>query len=190
MKKSDIFKTFMELRPNSTFISISEYKNNRNEISNFGIVFHASYQNVLFKSLSIVSMFVPKNKTEEEAKFAIVKSLTKRLMKLSKPIEEKEKDVYKHFKDADGKIISGIKFHKENKELHISGLEVKKEIISVGDLKKVKSKPLTKAKNKILALTPLSKWRQFKLEPNKFKEIKVEGFSILPEADINSVKVD
>lgn len=190
MNKADLVQTFMELRPASTFLSIKKYKNSYGEVSNFGIVLHASYENVLFKTLSMVSMFKPESKVEEKAKLEIVKSLTSSLSSLKKDKKEKDSDVYTHFKNADGNLIKGIKYHKKNDELYVYGLEVSKEVVTPVDYKKVKSKALTKAKNRILAKTPLARWRQFKLNAEKFEQINVEGISIIPETELVLVKVD
>lgn len=174
----NLVKTFANLRPSSTFLSIKEYQNNDGEVSNFGLVFHVSYLTLLNKSLAIAEKFNPSNELESQAKLEILQSLKNSIDKVkTTPIEEVD-DAYHHFADDAGNFVKGVKLHKNTGELHLYGYQIHKEVLIPGVYKKVNSKPLTLAKRAIEKQLPVKKWRQFKLTPEKFREIKVEGIVI------------
>lgn len=159
------------LRPSATFIAIKGYKAESGEISDFNVVFNISYHNALIKSHKIVSDFVPTNEIEIQAKKELLESFEK---SLSSNVEPTNDEVYRSVFNADGEKLSGVKIHRETGELHLYGLLVNKKITKSIDHKKVNSRPLTIAKNKIRNLCPVSKFRQFKLTENNFQSISIE----------------
>jgi hypothetical protein len=96
-----------------------------------------------------------------------------------KTVEEIE-DGYTRFFDDNGSYIKGVKLHTATDTLHIYGLVVHKRLIIPGNYKTVNSKPLTIAKDKLRHLTPVGKFRQFRLLPEQVDAIAVEGLHLLP----------
>lgn len=177
MKLKKLVDIFGELRPNATLLSVKEYTNNWNEISNFGIVFHIDYEEALRRSHKKVSTYVATDILHKEAKRLVLSSLTSRLDAFRVPLEERDHP-YVHFKDANGAYIKGIKAHQETGDLYLFGLLVSKKILVPAKYKPTNSSQLTLAKDRIENGTPVSKFRQFKLIPKSYKEIKVESLII------------
>ena len=180
MNKNDFLSTLASLRPASTFLSIMGYRNAEEEVANYNLVFHMSYENALEKSIAIINDYTPQDEDEKLAKVELLKSWNTSLVKFkATPMEEVADDHYQTFTDDDGNPIKGVKMHKESGELHLYGLQVHKKIIVPGKPhKEVKSKSVTLAKNKLKALTPLSKFRQFKIQPNQLDAISVGKITI------------
>jgi hypothetical protein len=177
MTVEELVNVFAKLRPNATFVSIKEYTNNYNEISNFGIVFHIDYKEVLKRSQKIVSSYRSEDILYKEAKRLVLSSLNGRIDSYKNPLEERDAP-YVYFKDAYGKYIKGIKAHQETGDLYMFGLLVSKEILVPANYKQTNSSSLTLAKEKIERITPVSKFRQFKLIPRSYKEITIENITI------------
>jgi len=87
---------------------------------------------------------------------------------------------YINVKDANNNIIDGIKLNISSSELHLYGLVFNKVIIKPGVYKQVKSSELTQAKNTLKSLTPLSKFRQYRLVNGGFEQISVQKLTLTP----------
>jgi hypothetical protein len=61
-------------------------------------------------------------------------------------------------------LFHGIKVHKENETLELSGLAYRKRIITEGVYPEVNSRPKTIAKAKLRNALPLGKWRTYRLD--------------------------
>jgi hypothetical protein len=79
----------------------------------------------------------------------------------------------------------GVKMHKENGDLHIVGLQEHKTVLEPGVYKERQSSEKTIAKNKIRALLPSSRFRQYRL--SNLLRATVNGETLEIEGDI---KVD
>lgn len=169
--------TFAGLRPGATFVGVNEYTNLYNELSTFGIVFHIDYKKSLKNSLDIVYKFKPNDLLHKEAKRLLIASLIGRIDAFSRPLEKRDSP-YVYFKDANKTYIKGIKMHEETEDLYMFGFVVSKKILAPTKYIKINSEPLTLAKNRIENLTPVSKFRQFRLIPKSYKEIKIENLII------------
>ena len=42
------------IRPDSTFLSLKKYRNANNEVADYQIIFHASYENAIKRSISFL----------------------------------------------------------------------------------------------------------------------------------------
>lgn len=164
--------TFGTLRRDSTFLSIKEYIATSGEVADFAIAFHVDYRGALKRSHQIISDYKPEDEIQTAARTAILASMSKRLTE-KESLDEIDA-TYVYFNDAHGQQIKGIKAHRETNDLYLFGFVRSKSILTPGTYKDVKSSPLTIAKRKIENLTPISKFRQFKLSPGSFKEIRVE----------------
>ena len=167
---------FSHVRPQATFLSILEYMNNYHEIADFTICFHVDYLNAVERSFNIVEKYNPKDDIEAEAREEILQSFQWTLNGFN-PLYTC-RDVYEDILDADGKPIPGIKLHSQQDIVHIVGKRVRKNIISEGLYLDRNSANKTVAKRIIKAKTPISKWVQFKLVPNRFRELSVQKMRI------------
>lgn len=180
MNKEDFVSELSKIRPSSTFLYLQKYNSLANELANFSIIFHISYQNALKKSIAILENMVPNSMLQAEAKHSVLLSFHDSLEKCQTiPVEEID-DAYTRFFDSDGSYIKGVKLHARTSTLHLYGFVHKKQILMPGIYKKVNSAPLTIEKEKLRRMTPLSKFRQFKITPNQLEKISVEGLNLLP----------
>ena len=180
MDKSAFVAELSKLRAASTFLTLKGYHNEHSEIADHSIVFHMSYKNALEKSVSILENLTVSGDLEIQAKTELLASFKKSLLSMeTTPMEELENG-YTGFLDDDGKYIKGIKLHNTTDTLHIYGLGVQKRVLMPGMYPTKNQKPLTIAKDKLRALTPVGKFRQYKIHPDKVDSIQVQGLSLLP----------
>lgn len=177
MNLEQMVDTFAKLRPSATFVSVKEYLNSYHELSDFGIVFHIDYEAALKRSYEIVSGFKAEDILTREAKRLVLSSLTGRIDAYKTPLEERD-NPYVYFKDIDGNYIKGIKAHEDTNDLFMFGFVVSKKILVPAEYKHTNSAPLTIAREKIESLTPVSKFRQFRLIPKSYRTITVENLQI------------
>lgn len=180
-KKMTAFKDyciniFSYVRPQATFLSVKEYKNNYYEVADFTVCFHANYLNAVSRSLEIVDGYSPSNDIEAIARDEMIESFRWTLNGFN-PLYTCQ-DVYEDILDADGKPIPGIKLHKRQDSVHINAMRVRKNIISKGLYPDRDSADKTIAKRILRAKTPIGNWLQFKLEPKRFKELTVQKMRI------------
>lgn len=173
--QNDLFlQELSKIGSGATFLTVSEYTNSVGEVADYSITFHVSYQSLLLRSLVQLESYVPENELELKAKQELAKSYQASLDKMNSTEMEQLEEHYTHFKDSNGNYIKGVKLHNASNALHIYGVVVHKRVITPGTYKKVESKPLTLAKNKISNMLPISKWRQFKITPEQVKSINVQ----------------
>jgi hypothetical protein len=128
--------------------------------------------NALLSSKTIVENYKPRTKVLKEAKVLLLNSYANRIENYS----EDNDPTYNYFYDGEGNIIKGIKQHQLTEELYLFGTLINKKIIQVGlPRKEVKSAAITLAKREIEQLTPLSRFRQFILNSERYESIKIEG---------------
>lgn len=169
-----------KLRPASTFLTLHSYRNEASEVADYSIAFHMSYKSALERSIERLQALSPTKELEKLAREELIASFHKSLLRMEEtPLEEIE-DAYTHFLGDDGKPIKGVKMHTATQALHLYGLVVFKRILMPGSYKKVNHKPLTLAKDKLRYLTPVGKFRQFRILPNQVDSIRVQGIELLP----------
>jgi len=178
MNTEKLTDVFARLRPNATFVSIKEYTNNWAEVSNFGIIFHIDYAAALKRSYEIVSSYRAEDILYKEAKRLVLSSISDRIELFKKsPLEERDAP-YIYFKDVNNNYIKGIKAHRDTGDLYMFGFLVSKEVLVPAEYKDTNSSRLTLARDRIENITPVSKYRQFKLIPKSYKEIGIENLVI------------
>jgi hypothetical protein len=179
MDKSAFVSELGKLRSSSTFLTLKGYRNEHGEVADYSIVFNMSYKNALTKSLMTLESFIPNNANEVKARLELIESFKTSLSKPVYPVEEPD-ETYSKFYDDDGTPIKGVKLHNESDTLYLYGLIVHKKVIMQGSYKEKNKRELTIAKDKLRKLTPLGKFRQFKILPENVDSISVENISLLP----------
>jgi len=153
---------FAGIRPSATILTVREYlSKTTGEVADYQLVFHVNYAKSLEKSFYIVEEFAPQNEHEEVARQELLDSYTARLEKIkTTPIDEAT-PFFQRVRDEDNNIVKGVKIHTETGKIHLFGFLIHKKPIKAGVYKEVNSSEKTLAKNKIEALTPVSKFRNF-----------------------------
>jgi hypothetical protein len=170
-----------KLRPASTFLTIRGYRNDASEIADYSLAFHFSYENALKKSIEVLTKLDLQEALEKDARLELLNSFAKSLARGASTPELEDRDpTYTYFQDGDGNYIKGVKMHADTSTLHLYGTIVHKKILMPGIYPKVNSKPLTIAKNKLRSLTPVGKFRQFRLLASQVDSVAVEGLHLLP----------
>jgi hypothetical protein len=115
------------------------------------------------------------NKNEEIARIDLINSYSDTL-KYGFNHRAKSAHAYCQVLDADGLVINGVKFHSQNKELHLSGLIFNKKILKEGNYSM--AIPGNIERQYLMSKTPLAKYRQFKLIDGRFKSITVDSIKL------------
>lgn len=179
--QNNIVSELSKLRPGSTFLTIKGYRNEYSGVADYSIIFNMSYKNALLKSINNLIDLVPADDLEAKAKKELIDGYQNSLSKLEEtPFEELDNN-YIHFKDESGNYIKGVKYHMESKTVHLYGLVVHKKILMPGNYPAKNKRPLTVAKDKLKKNCPASKFRQFKLLPERLDFISVNKLTLLPE---------
>jgi hypothetical protein len=170
----------------STFLSIKNYNTNSGEISDYQICFNFNYERAIRKSidilhnLSITDDEISKENfhredldlAKEEILDSLVKSFSRILLQGNNFYNKKGyQSVY-----YNGKRVPGLVEYKDS--LYITGLFMKKKIISEAKTVTKNSNPKTMAKQFINKKLPVGKLVRFKIDPNRFREINVANLNI------------
>lgn len=178
MNREEFIEALSNLRPASTFLTLKGYRNGAGEVSDFSIAFHIDYRQALRKSIEIVDEMKLTTPLEKLARDELIESFNKSLVKMEDtPLEEME-DGYTRFFDEEGNHIKGVKLHNATDTLHLYGLVVHKRVRVPGVYPVVNSRKLTIAKDKLRYLTPVGKFRQFRITPYQVDKISVENLTL------------
>lgn len=181
MDQTQFVNELSKLRPGATFLTLRGYRNEASEIADYSIVFHMSYENALKKSIETLAGLDLQTKLEKQARDELIDSFARSLAKgASDPALEERDPVYSYFKDDKGNIVKGVKYHPGKDELYLYGLVVHKRVILPGIYASKNRKELTIAKDKLRHLTPVGKFRSFKINSFQVDSIAVQNISLLP----------
>ncbi len=189
MKFNDYIKeTFATLRPSAQFAVIKGYTNRYGEVSNHSILWRVSYENVLKRSLEILKNINVNELTSDALPVSVIKQAQEELVDSFKETLEKgtgnnsnytNADTYERVLDIEGKPIKGLKLHKADQILHITGVFRQAKVVLVeGNYPVVNSRPKTIAKKKLRKLTPINKWGQYKLTIDRFDSISIDNIEV------------
>jgi hypothetical protein len=166
---------FNRLKQSSTFLSVMGYTNEYNEVSNFGIVFHVDYIKAVKKAINIWLSIKPKNDLEKRALLELITAYKDTLNGKSHSTSAHS---YDRIVDGDGKLIKGVKWHEKGNSIHLWGFLVHKVILQPALYPNDNRSSLTLEKTRLLQLTPIGRFRQYKLLPNRFNSIGVESLTL------------
>ncbi len=164
------------------FISLTNYTAHSGRIepetSSYMLNGKISYENTLRRSIEMVedgtiSVADVCNSASADAE-TVKKAMAEQLKSWHKSLdriesgEPPDETHYEHFG-------AGAKRHRETGILHVSGLLVRKTIKTPGTYKPVKSALKTLAKKALVRMTPMGKWRQFRLSVDRYERVAVGG---------------
>jgi hypothetical protein len=167
---------FNQIRPGATFMAITGYQNNYGELSNFGLVFHANYHNAVRKALNTWLAYSPKSPEEITAKTELFDSY-KLTLSGHNPYALSS-HAYSSITDGYDRLIKGVKWYDNGREVHLWGFRVAKRILKPGTYPSSAWEPDKIARHKLLSMTPLINFRQFKLIEGRFNTVGVERLTL------------
>jgi len=179
---------FNELRSGSKFISVMGYKNAHDEVANFSLAFHVSYERAVEKSLKIITLYEPKSDLEEQARIELIDSYKETLSGEGNS-RCTTTNVYTPVVDGNNELIKGVKYNEKDNRLHLYGFQIQKLVLIPGVYPVKNKRPLTIAKDKLRGLVPVNKFRQYILEAGRFEHIGIEKM-ILTEGDLLDGKTE
>lgn len=168
-----------KLRPSSTFLTLHKYADEHGGLADYQLVFNISYKNALQRSIDTLKAMSLSTDLERQARQELLDSFQASLSKDEETLDESD-GVYRRFYDDDGQPIKGVRYHEPTDTLHLYGLVFQKRTYMPGSYKKVNSRPLTIAKNKLRALTSVGKFRTFRLNAGQVDSVSVGKLSLLP----------
>jgi hypothetical protein len=181
----EIIQKLRELAGKSQFISFTYTSKGTGEIARHTLIAGANYHNLIEKSklaleLMPISELVQAGVAPdfaEKAKNEILASFDKTLAAHAKG--EQNEDYTKR-----GQYVSlgaGVNLNLNDNSIQFFGLSHAKVIITPGVYKTVNSRPLTIAKDKIRALLPVSKFREFALDVENLQSARIAGETLVIE---------
>lgn len=157
MKTENIVKFISKASKSSTFVGIKKYTTKKGKVSDYVINFNSDYKSAVEKSVIELFKFVPETEEQKVAKEELMSSLRNAID--SNTLSSVT---------VNGKDVKGLKKSKNGK-LFITGFLLKQDMT-----------PKTE-KEKIFATLPISKFRQFEINPQKMKQIVIQGKGIKVE---------
>lgn len=152
-----------------SFVSIRNYTNSTNEVSNNLINVGINYETAKQKDITFLLDLKFKDHEFKSDKETLETARQELIAAFVKPNENRSNGQ----KDAYTPIFAGVKVHNETGVLYIYGYRENKTVLVKGEYKTVKSAPLTIAKNELRALLKTGKFTQFALEVGN--ELRANG---------------
>jgi len=177
-KIAQIAKAISSLK-NVQFASLTYLSKSANELARYTVNLGFSYHKAVEKSVTELEILMAENagtwgELEKQAAEEVMASLKKTLEAHAHGEQNDDytkKDQYVH-------IGNGLNLNSNDNTLQLFGLVNSKVVITEGERKAVKSKPLTIAKNKIRKQLSMSKFREFALDESQISGVKINGDSI------------
>lgn len=198
MKSSQTFSSraiefFSQIDTRTMFVTIHKYVNNYNEVATHSILWHVNYVNVVKRSNNIVKAYIPKIEDTIGKPWTV-----SHLWQAKKEIEESFHDTltlgvgnnprdkvshaYDRIISKNGITVPGVKLHRKNDEVHLTGLFRISKIVHCPTEYPSTSNPVVMAKRWIKSKTPISKWGQYVLTLGRFDTMVAE-YQTLVEKD-------
>ncbi len=187
MTQDEFLNELSKLRPNSTFLSLHHYRNASNEVADFSIVFHISYEAALKTSIQELTDMQLEGELELKARDELIESHNTSLNKMATTEVEDLDDGYQRFTDEDGNYIKGCKLCISTGELHIYGLVAHKRVIVPGVYKEKNKRALTIAKDKLRYQTRCGRFRQFVVAHDRVERIVVDSLTLNAPENIDDL---
>jgi hypothetical protein len=153
------------------FASFTYTAKGTGEVSKVLVSLGISYENAKKTDLNKINNFTPNSPTQETAKSQLIGSLVAPDQTRSEAQQ-----------DAKISIVPGIlNFYPETGNFIIFGMVIKKEVVEIGEYKKINSRPLTVEKNRIKKELNFrtAKFRNYILE--NVKNFSIQGQTLLIE---------
>lgn len=161
------------------FASLTYLSKKANELARYTVNLGFSYHNAVVKSVTELEILIAENtatwtELQKQAAEEVMASLKKTLEAHANGEQNEDytkKGQYIH-------IGNGLNLNTTDNTLQLFGLVNSKVVITEGEHKEVKSRPLTVEKNKIRRQLTVSKFREFALDNSQVGGVKVNGESI------------
>jgi hypothetical protein len=167
MKEKTFIKKMAKVTDCATFCTISDYRKSNGETSDYSIIYNFDYKTAVNRSINKLSKYVPANDLESKAKEELIADFYNLL-------SNSKDNTYDSVHDDNGKIIKGCKRHRKTGDLYLTGLVVHKKVNYNAH------NDYLSIKDKLLAMYPVGKIRQFKLSSKQMKKISIQNQSIIP----------
>jgi hypothetical protein len=165
------------------FVSIRNYQNKNDEVSNYLINLGINYKDLQREDLALLSFLSSEDFNfptiaqpfANDAYNELIESLIKNI----------DKDIENHTTmskaqlDTYTTIAPNVKIHNETEEIYITGYIIRKTIITPGNYKARNKRPKTIAKDTIRKVFKASQYRQFILK--KIGTIRLNGLELIIE---------
>ena len=156
------------------FASLTYTAKESGEIARFVVLLGTNYGRLLAASLKKVELVKTATDLAAEAKQEVIASLTQSIVAFETETANPDYTCAETYQQ----ITSGVKLHKENGTVYVSGIVISRKVINAGVHKVVNSKPLTVEKNRIKKGTAIAKWRQFILGAENMDTVRMGGREI------------
>jgi len=168
-----LIDTLKEMAGKAQFVSFTYLSKGHDELARHTLIFGASYRKQIEDSITALEVLMPTFVTPLQIAAAeeVMKSL--RLTIASHDRGEFNPDYTKKMAYID--IVQGLKFNITNRTINVSGLAHNKVVLKEGVYKPVKSSDLTLAKKDVRDKLPVSRWREFIIEPQHLEKAKLQG---------------
>ena len=167
---------FNTIRPGATFMAVMGYENNWGEVSNFGLVFHVNYINAVRRAVETWATYQPTTDTERKVRAELLASYFSTL-RGHNPLA-RSAHAYDRIVDGKDQLIKGVKWYRRGAECHLWGFRVHKVVLTPGEYETESWGVYKAARRRLMAMTSLSNFRQFKLIEGRFKQIGVANLSL------------
>jgi hypothetical protein len=137
------------------FVQIRYTAKGTGEVANHTLAMGVNLDRAYRRDEKIINLTRPQTDLGREAKAAVLASVQETITKgVGNNSAYTQKDTYET-------VAPGIKYHKETFELYVYGFSIRKNVVTPGVYKTVKSAPLTLEKDKLRKKLKMGRFRQF-----------------------------
>lgn len=163
------------IRQGSTMLAVMGYTNRFGELADFGIVFHVNYLKAVKRSIEIWAQYKPIDPLEAQARKDLIASYELSLLGHN----PRAFSAHAYAPITDGQqLIKGVKWFDGGSTIHLWGFLVHKRILRRGNYPTDQRSSWAICRERLIGLTPLSRFRQFRISDGQFKKISVEKLEL------------
>jgi hypothetical protein len=167
---------FNRIRPGATFMSVMGYENNWGEVSNFGLVFHVNYINAVRRAVETWATYYPATEAERVVRSNLLASYFSTLRGHNP--DARSAHAYDQIVDGADRLIKGVKWYRRGAECHLWGFRVHKVVLTPGEYESEPWGSYKAARRRLIGMTSLNNFRQFKLVEGRFRQIGVANLTL------------
>jgi len=176
MNEKLVIDTLKELASKAQFVSFLYRCKQAGELARHTVIYGASYDNQLRKSLEALDAIRPALNhpililAAQQLKESFEESLKSHSLGRFHPDYRKP--------DSYVDIVPGLKFCISNRTINVTGLQHRKTVIEEGERPIVNSRPLTIAKRALRSELPIGRFREFIILPEYMQSVTLQGDTI------------
>ena len=172
------------IRQGSTMLAVMGYTNQYGEQADFGIVFHVNYLKAVKHAISTWKNYRGLDALERQAKKDLIESYSLSLQGFNP--RALSAHAYRPITDG-AQLVKSVKWHDNGMAVHFWGFRVHKRVLSPGEYPIDNRSEWTVCRERLINMTALGRFRQFRIAEGQFKSIGVDHLTLTQKGLLQSI---